>query len=157
MILFVLGHLRAKAKVSRYQKLAAERDGVHQEWEEKHRQMVDRHNRSVADMQRDFSEKQAGSISIVMHATPRSSLTENAKIQGRSGTRLASQNCSDHGGPERSQPFHGRNRRGFCFAGRIARFWGLPPLPSKSQEARSDHGCKSLQLRDFTADATTAH
>merc|ERR1719408_377412 len=46
-------------EVGRYQKLAAERETVHQRWDSNHREMMDKHNRTVAEMQRDFEERQA--------------------------------------------------------------------------------------------------
>merc|ERR1719172_185243 len=46
-------------EVGRYQKLAAERETVHQKWDSNHREMMDKHNRTVADMKRDFDERQA--------------------------------------------------------------------------------------------------
>ena len=59
-----------------------------------------------------------------------------------SGTKIASQNRSDHGGRKRARSHS------------AAEITGLG-LPSKSQKARSDHGRKSPQPRDFAAAATT--
>merc|ERR1711907_435410 len=45
-------------EVGRYQKLAAERDSVHKYWEDQHRDLVDKHARSVAEMKAEFESKQ---------------------------------------------------------------------------------------------------
>ena len=78
-----------------------------------------------------------------------------------SNTKIASQNRSDHGGHKRARSNHS--------AAEIAGFFNSPAakkiasrsrflgLASKSQEARSGHGRKSPQLRDFVAPATTGH
>ena len=76
-----------------------------------------------------------------------------------SGTKIASQNRSDHGGRKRA-----RNHS----AAEIAGFFAFPAAKKslaasdfgvslKSQENRSDHGRKSPQPRDFAAAATTGH
>merc|ERR1719181_629531 len=46
-------------EVGRYQKLAAEREAVHQKWDANHREMTDKHQKQVTDMQRDFEERQS--------------------------------------------------------------------------------------------------
>merc|ERR1719343_1886932 len=46
-------------EVGRYQKLAAERENIHRYWETEHRQLIDKHNKTVADMKREFETKQA--------------------------------------------------------------------------------------------------
>ena len=77
--------------------------------------------------------------------------------QELSGTTLASQNRNDRGGRNRDGKHSVAEIAGFFVSPaaktrKCARFWGLP---SKSQEARSDHGHKSPQLRDFVAATTT--
>merc|ERR1719401_879691 len=46
-------------EVGRYQKLAAEREGVHRYWETEHRQLMEKHNKTVAEMKAEFEAKQA--------------------------------------------------------------------------------------------------
>ena len=74
--------------------------------------------------------------------------------------KIASQNRSDHGGRKRACNRSAGEIAGF-FASAAAKNNRLPlaifGMPSKSQEARSDHGRKSPQPRDFTAAATTGH
>ena len=70
-----------------------------------------------------------------------------------SGTKIASQNRSDHGGRKWARNHSAAEIEGF-FASVAAQKKSLAAsdflgLPSKSQEARNDHGRKSPQPRDF--------
>merc|ERR1712061_807080 len=52
-------------EVGRYQKLAAERESVHKKWENEHRQLMENHSRQVAEMQREFEDKQAQDKQVI--------------------------------------------------------------------------------------------
>merc|ERR1712118_534384 len=43
-------------EVGRYQKKAAEREREHQHWEQQHRELIEQHNRQVAESQKRFEE-----------------------------------------------------------------------------------------------------
>merc|ERR1711908_199050 len=43
-------------EVGRYQKLAAEREREHQHWDQQHRELIEQHNRQVAESQKRFEE-----------------------------------------------------------------------------------------------------
>merc|ERR1712039_1014299 len=63
-------------EVGRYQTLAGEREAEHRFWEKQHRELMDKHNRQVAEMQRDFEDKQAGDKNVIQRIMEEKLLAE---------------------------------------------------------------------------------
>merc|ERR1719261_371895 len=68
-------------EVGRYQKLAAERDGEHHQWEKQHKDLIDQHNRQKADLQKRFVDQDLEDASQRHRITEEKLLAERVHLE----------------------------------------------------------------------------